>query len=649
MRHLADGTWPAASRTGLRRGGSVAYLQTAQEARDGIARRVDVLVALYPEAAEVLDRAGVDYLEPLDFFDAPSFERWGREHCLRQADWVAAMDRRLSERLSAFRDEGFAPFRIFAHSLCWFSESLLWVAHILERSLVTLEPRQVWITPVLAARAGVWPCLPLPPWATKPALKILDLAGNPPRPRPDLFFRESVYSLVLPLLCAQHGIEVCAGQAALRPLSGDLPLRMVPKKSGQQARGAWMFTYNLYELPPLADLCKAEGTPVLFAEQVVDLEPGRLPSPSWRRRVRKALAGACLSECGKARPTYESWFGDLGPALAPVIDGRMEYMATCIVPALWEDYRTARALLNVIRPEVVIGATCGMPFEYSFLPAARSLHIPTVQYIHGWAMRDFPFSWNQVASADHYLVWEDPERASEGSVDVRQHATAVGSARLEALARRDREDEIARMRSRETDGTRPRCLFIANVIGRNRRNLRSEMDPVWHYHFQRRLLEIFSHYPDIDFFWRPYLPWGFDPRTLVPELPPNIKPALRTPASELIWTADLILLDTISSAFVEAALTRTPIMALLRFPEIEIDPADLPLIRKRATIHHETESFLADIAKTLARREFAPLARPDDSFLLDKNIHPGGGRAARRAVDAIRDHLRHAARLKPND
>lgn len=592
----------------------VAYLQTAQDTENAVARKADLLVALLPEAADALDEQGRSYLGPSDFFEIAAFERYARDAHERRVAWISSVDAALTGDFPEFKEAGFHPLRLYAHLICSFHESVMWSFHIIDRSLARLAPSEVWFAPQESGDPGKWPPIPVP--------------------RPDLHFRESIHSLVISALCTARGIPAHEGPAHPIPASANYPEKIVMTDTAV-APGSWLFLTRSFELPPVENVCRHAGIPTIFGEDLARIEPGDEPDSSLRERL--GIAFSRLS----ADTGFWNLFGESGASLRTVAFPKMAYIFQGLIPALWRNFQTARSILSRVSPEVVIGATCGSTWDILFLPAAQSLGIPTVQYSHWWSYQwDYPWAWEQLPKADCYLTWDSPELACNGLDEIRERAVTVGSARLESLSLRTRPEEVARIRGKvRTHQQRPVCLYVPTWVERSRRFIRVPEEPVWQNQFQRRLLALFREYPSIDFYWRPHMPWGLDPRRFLDPFPSNVQIFPSTPARELIPAADVIVLDDFSSPFVEAAVTQAPILMYLHPLGPGIPSSDLPLVRRRAAVFHDNEAFFAGLEEFLRRGDFSPIERPDDAFLLDKNTDPSDDRAAMRAMNAIANML----------
>ncbi len=618
-------------------------MRTAADARHPDALKADILVALLPEAAAVLEADGRDHVIPSDLRDPSLFKKFGQEaHELRTA-FIHRIDGELAARFPEFREAGFQPFRAFAHAFTCLHESVLFATHLIEESFRILQPGAAWIAPTPPCSRVSWPPFPVPriPAVTRAVAQRLHGPGQPPMPRPELYFRESLYGLVLPPLCEHARIPLHRGPEAPPALSADLPPRLAALDLGRAPRDGWLFLSPAYELASMRERSRERGITSLFGPDLAAERPGFYPPFGLRRRLERAYDELF-------RDDLDHWdvFGSSGRALRSVLDGRMEYIFLGLIPAFWENHQVALKILERVRPRVVIGGSTGYSWEMAFLPAARALGIPRVQYCHGWSQTPYPFAWNQLPEADLYLTWEDPERGCCGSSTVRSNAVAVGSSRIEALAKRRRPEAAAAIRAEWRRGDRPVCLFVPNWVEHTRRWVNCPEEPVWQYRMQRRVFEIFERHPEIDVLWKPLLPWGFHPHLFRDPLPDHIRLVTETPAKDLMWASDLVVLDSISSPFAEAALTRAPILLLCRNPALEGSDYDLQLVQRRADLHLDLDAFLDTLDRRLTEGRFEPIAHPDDSFLRDKNINPdftGTGGAADRALAAVERFLQAQA------
>lgn len=621
----------------------VAYLRTAEDARLPIAREADHRVALMPEAASVLESSGLDHAIPADLRDPVQFRAWGRDAHERRTSFILAIDDQLARALPEFRAAGFHPIRALAHAFTCLHESVLFATHLLEESFRILKPGTAWIAPAPPTRRVRWPPLPLPdaPVLTGRIARFLHGPGHPPLPRPELYFRESLYALLLPPLSRHAGVRVVEGAILPESPSASLPPVLEELPGGRIEPDSWLFASPSYELAPFREDRMRRGLPSLYAPDLVREAPGSYRGFTLRRRLARLFHRLVARDA-----SFEALFGPSGPALRGTLEARLEYLFLGLVPAYWHSHLAARRILERAKPEVVIGGSTGYLSEMAFLPAAASLGIPRVQYCHGWSQTPYPFAWEQLPEADLYLTWEDPERGSCGSERVRRRAVAVGSSRLQSLALRKAPEQVAAIRASWRRADRPVVLYVPNWVEYSRRWVNCPEEPVWQYRFQRRLFELFSRHPGIDVIWKPLLPWGFHPEHFRRPLPDHIRLVTDTPPSTLAWAADLVVLDAISSPFAEAALTRAPIVILCRNPELEVSDYDLSLVGRRADVHRDVESFFRRLEELMAAGEFPQLENPDDSFLVDKHVDPGafdaGGASgpATRAASAVSELLR---------
>jgi|GEM_PF-2276058 len=641
--------------------GTLAFCETAAQvdrlAGDGAGFDVTYL-AVTPEAAWRLGQRGMAYRKPEDFYDEAELCRLSQPIADLEERWVNWLDDRLQLALPELKPFDFRPARCHFYYLKVLADEVFMRAFILDRVLSACRPAEaVYFTP-----------------------------SQPPALEWDLLFRESVYSLLLPLFAREREIkatghedgQVWAGASrraeALtaygKTLRGILP-------PGLRARARLLATYGWKDL--LRSLKPGDRTaPKVILHPSYDVEPLWLlaSSKGFRCRlwldVRERLtdgqeesgdiqgrASRLWTELG-TEPEIKRLFEYAGLDLSAAAEPRLRYWLERVVPETWQVFLSARRVLRDETPAAIVLPHTGSHVEVAALHAARSLAIPTALYQHGGFVASCEYvTWDYTDLRDaDYLLSYGPDTTAYFDAragrykEPRAALVSVGSARLDAVRQLADVRKTDVVKQRLLGGQAgPLVLYVPALFFGYTRYLDGTYPEVSYFEMQREVGRIFRDFPGIRFVYKTFKEFAECFGNPVPDMLrktcPNCTVVQDVPLTELIWAADAIIVDFPSTGLLEALLTDSRILCYADNRSLLMTRTAKELLGRRATLTETPEAFLQELRRFLAAGNFAKESPANRDFLKAYGTHLDDGRSAERALERLAEIIRFHPSRKP--
>jgi len=339
--------------------------------------------------------------------------------------------------------------------------------------------------------------------------------------------------------------------------------------------------------------------------------------------------------------------------IAEIVERRLAYFFTSVVPDILHTFLQARELLMRYRPAAVLAAT--MTYRpKAFFHAARWAGVPSVVYRHGSSggytlmetCGNFINYQNDLRWADYIFTnGEGDNTYYKKYYSGRWQTIAVGSAVLDRL-RRPVPDSMRRALFRETglNPERPVIFYCPTTIDGNVRAIpfRSR-SPARAFDLERKIVKVFREFPEIQCVVKLPAPSPFWPMSPIVEVIRDEKVTncvvLTGSFQALMPLADLFVTDYPSTTFLEMLTTDRPILVCgylfpVPFERSRWHPSLLDMWRKRVVYSDDLHEFLEVLRRFLRERRFNPVVS-DNEMLRLFGTHLDDGRSAERAVEEL--------------
>lgn len=378
-----------------------------------------------------------------------------------------------------------------------------------------------------------------------------------------------------------------------------------------------------YDLAPLVDELRKRRAPVAFFRSHLRLG---VDHEETARLVELARSDYRLLGC----------LQELEIADIQFIQRLLDTWWTSYVPALWDAFVDARAVLRRRRHDAVVAAEAGGGSAASAaLQAAAEVGVRRFVYQHGSTFVLDATLWEGwLDNADELLVY------GEGTV-ARIHETVradfrpstaitpVGSARLDR-----RPDETPKR------GSPRRILYVPTLFGTYGRMLGDLADypDAPYYRLQKEVLRLFVGRDDVQLIYKVGSATNAHENPIPALLREHVPTAhvIDAPSpAKLAREVDAIIVDHPVTALAEALVTSAPTVVFAPAgvqASTETDMA-LRLLRRRALVATDGEAFVLAVRELLDGTIDADSF--DRSFVRRYVTHCDDGAAAARAVDAI--------------
>lgn len=335
--------------------------------------------------------------------------------------------------------------------------------------------------------------------------------------------------------------------------------------------------------------------------------------------------------------------------LFPVLERRLAHVVTWSLPRQFAVHRRANRLFDRWSPAALVAAEINSYWRVEVAKVARARDIPVVVYQHGGSYgyaQAYAHEYTALRWADLFLAYGDgvvrafDGRRGDPESPVRAEVVPVGSARLDRLATRGASPRSVGKREPweatvvwVCDAMLHWCRRLPPVDYENNR----------YYSWQKRLVALFERYPTVRFRIKPFP--GFERYNPLADYVrdrgrAHLEVATDRPFWELLDEADLFLVDYVGTALLEVLTTAKPIVLFADRAGRDIAPEALRLLDGRVVCAWSVEEYLVVVESILRTRAWGERPAPDDAFLRTYGTHVADGRSQERAVEALLAYCR---------
>ena len=389
-------------------------------------------------------------------------------------------------------------------------------------------------------------------------------------------------------------------------------------------------------------------------------QTGELPAEPQMTVVTKQIWGKI-----RTQPKFNAFLRFSGVDCQPAMESRLRRFFGTDIPQLVSSYFSGRTLVRKLQPAAVVTSTMGDYWQKAFSVGARREGVPVVVYRHGdssahlWGGGQKSSHWdremrgrsgmyierNELPMSDYILVF------GEGDVDFLEGVSTtdvkivpVGSAVLDQLnpasAAHDRD---ALHRKYGLDPAKRTVMYVPpNMEGGVRSAPYQLRSPGLMFDIQKRLIETFEKYPDIQFIikarestFHPCPPIVHQ----VHEQGPSNCVVITAPFPSVMAMADMFVIDVASTMFLEMLTTDRPILLCANQLSKKFDPDGWStgvraMWDERVAYSNDLEEFIRIMRQYLDQDQIHPV-QSNDTLLKRFGTHKNDGASAERAYDFL--------------
>lgn len=629
----------------------------AERLMRSVGDKVMNVVALDPEAEYALERRGIAYAIPDDYCNEADLNEAGIGNFKKVERFCQYADQWLIDRCD--------PIKAFRLKPAWYNYFAL------KRLFDLMTVRLLFLDTILRKeRPGeVW-------------YFSGEEAG---RFDHNLFFEESVYPDLIPLVCSSlqiFSIKLDHPRSRTSHPRVGLPFRRpVPwerwwgivrtlvgrpvgfacawRKRWREPEAAAVLIDDLGAddiLLVASELVKHTGWRLLNWRPGKDLVIGLCPPALSRvdgKKERDALLAGLFVKAEELwrelsqDHVFRSYLAWNGVQFRNVLESRLRYVFTTLLVEIVARYMAAKAVVKHFKPVLILFSQIVHYWQHAMAAAAREAGIPVVGYQHGaFGERLAPILYyTECREPDYILVYgEGVKSFIERTYQKAAVPIAVGSPRLDRLSRLQTNRKVL-CRRWGLDPNRRIVAYCPTFVYGNKLYVsygypRSDS---CYFQVQRRIVEVFREFPSIQLVVKEHSETSesFPLQQFVHEQGmTNCLFKKEAPFDELLSLADSFILDSPTTTFLEILTTDKPVLVFNNWFHWNEDA--LALLRERAEFSQDLDEFVNILHKHL-QKDWAEYGEPvSDAFLKGFGRHLGDGRSAERAVEALKNIINQA-------
>jgi hypothetical protein len=611
------------------------------------APKIDMIIALTPQAAARCYLADTPYLKIEDFFDVSAFWYGDEPMLTLQRHWADSVDNFLWDIYPPWSELRFQPTNAMFFFLKVLIDGLFKTVFGLSHLFIASRPEQVYY------------------FADQAINDTIDET---------LFFKDSIYRRVLPLCAAEYDVSIEELHAigkdsfTLEPSNGICQnalkgrfLSLLPQKfadrlyrakhcgpgsffkANHHDNGPTLLYQPGYDISIAAKYAQKMGFRLQTFNEILPPSSkynwetsGITPSPveAWKQICQSSYFREPFYWCGV------DMFG--------IAESRLKYWWYTLIPTIWLMFQQALKRFEKTLPNIVMVYTPWSLQHHAVFQAARSLAIPTVTYQHGGfegSCEYIIYDATDLRQSDYRLVYGESIAAYLQERKARNDGALaeiipVGSTRLDTLrATINGEQDRSRIR---------RQLHIADS-----EILISYLPTSYQYYWYMarqaylgvpylemliQVINVLREFPELQFVYKSFPEYPPDPMSkIVAARCPNCRFISDMPMTLLLQASDAFIFDMPSTGLLEAFLTAKPILLHSDQRFIALRPEARTMLKKRVILSETPNDFIKQLRLFLGKGEFKKMENPDCDLLRAYGTFKGDGNSVRYAVEALYD------------
>jgi hypothetical protein len=366
------------------------------------------------------------------------------------------------------------------------------------------------------------------------------------------------------------------------------------------------------------------------------------------------------------RPEFNNFLRFTGVDCQPAISSRLQNFFENGIPLLISSYFNGRNLVRQLRPGAVVTSVLGDFRSKAFAVGTRREGIPVVVYRHGdssahlWGGGQDSSHWsqeklgrsgmyiekNELPMADYVLAFgEGDVKFLDGIKKTDVKIVPVGSAALDKLKiSAEANDRDSLHRRFGLDPAKRTVMYVPTIMEGGVRSAPYQLrSPGLMHDIQKRLVETFGDYPDIQFVVKARESDGHTCPPIIHQLREHGTAncvVITAPFPTVLGMADMFVIDVASTIFLEILTTDRPILLCAHQLSKKLDPAGWSeevraMWDERVAYSNDLEEFIRILRQRLDQDNFAPV-QSSDTLLKLFGTHKNDGASAERAYEFLK-------------
>lgn len=433
-------------------------------------------------------------------------------------------------------------------------------------------------------------------------------------------------------------------------------IALITKKEGWRGLINW-FKYRLHRVESLPVLLYGSGYNWDDCHQELRVEGiapiCRIPDDfRWINRSNELnidglqLAWSDLQENGE----FKKYFVCSGIDFFPILKDRFEFLVKQLTVACMLAVQETMLLIKEKNITAVIASTFSTCGGHSIAQAAHNSNIPVVTWQHGayGAMNHPIIDYCDLISSDVHYVFGNgvSERYDESAQYYNTKLVSIGSSTLVQLIKNKNSD--TKLINHNTE--KKVILYVTTAIRRNANYISSPFmfsdNQFWD--IQKKLISLFAEHDNYEIIVKLHPAVDYNTPIQAYAMECNIKNCMfiknEFKVPELLSKSDIVIIDIPSTTLLQATITNNPIFVYTGY--LQFDDDAKKLLKKRAFCSDDIDVFIKKINDSLSTGKIDYLTNLDDQeFLEQYGITSFDGdineRAAKTLKSIIHENLRN--------
>lgn len=332
---------------------------------------------------------------------------------------------------------------------------------------------------------------------------------------------------------------------------------------------------------------------------------------------------------------FIDFFSFMGIDFLSILKERLEFIVKRSTKACIKTEKDMEGFINKNNIKAVISSVIATSLDHSAAKAAHNQKVPVITWQHGayGAFHHQIINYLDLISSDYHFVFGDgvKEQYTQQAISYGTKIVSTGSAAL---------DRLAIKFSRERQSESRKILYITAAGYQNHLYI-SHYPPFSDNYFwqtQKAIIDTLGKHPEYSIIMKlhptPYYR-KLDFKSYTDEKKySNFEFIMNEKSTEeLLLLADTVILDIPSTVLLQSLTTSKPVFVYMG--HARFDPAPLQLLMNRAVCHENLEEFILKLEDYLTNKNYSKDLSNKD-YLLRFGTYLDKGFASRRAAEALR-------------
>lgn len=344
----------------------------------------------------------------------------------------------------------------------------------------------------------------------------------------------------------------------------------------------------------------------------------------------------------KKDETFRAFFIDDNTDWFPLVKDRIEHFIIQVPNKTVQVYFQAISLLDAIRPKALILESIAGYRPKAIAHAAKKQRIPVVTLHHGdvGTHYDPSYYYHDIVSTDYYFSYgEGVKSYLNKNYPKAVKSVVVGSPVLDQMQYHfiGKEDLCARF---GLDKKKKIIIYVLTGLrGKHEYFNHNKPSDSHYYEINQRIVSIFRPFDDIQLIVKGQRPSKINCQSPVEDYirdtgKTNWKVISDFPFNRLVSLADAFIIDSPATMLLEAMVTDVPIYIFNK--SFLWEPGVLEILQRRAYVYNDLDEFCRVVKHDLEDGSIFEKRKTDDTFLRAFGIPYRDGRSTERFLEALK-------------